>query len=73
LNVTSGDIILRNVMPSGIDFTQTNNCPRVLGPGISCSANVVFKPVVSGTRMGILIVSSSADNPVFVALSGTGE
>jgi hypothetical protein len=54
------------------DFTQTNNCTSI-AVGASCTVNVSFRPVASGTRTGSLTVTSNASNsPTTVALSGTG-
>jgi hypothetical protein len=55
------------------DFTQTNTCGTSIAAGASCTVNVSFRPTASGTRTGTLTVSSNAtNNPLTVALSGTG-
>jgi F5/8 type C domain/Pectate lyase superfamily protein/Abnormal spindle-like microcephaly-assoc'd, ASPM-SPD-2-Hydin len=54
------------------DFSQTNNCGTIAVGG-SCTATVNFTPTVGGARTGTLTVTSNANNnPVTVALSGTG-
>jgi len=55
------------------DFSQTNTCGSSIAAGASCTVSVTFDPTASGTRSGTLTVSSNAsDNPVTVALTGTG-
>jgi hypothetical protein len=55
------------------DFSQTNTCGSSIAAGASCTVNVSFRPVASGTRTGTLTVTSNATNsPLTVGLSGTG-
>jgi hypothetical protein len=55
------------------DFSQTNSCGTSIAAGASCTVNVSFRPIASGTRTGTLTVNSNATNgPTNVALSGTG-
>ena len=55
------------------DFAQSNNCGTSLAAGASCTVSVTFTPTASGTRSGSLAINSNAaNNPVTVALSGTG-
>lgn len=55
------------------DFAQGNNCGASLAAGASCTVSVTFTPTASGTRSGTLTINSNAsNNPVTVALSGTG-
>ncbi|WP_042392969.1 choice-of-anchor D domain-containing protein [Streptacidiphilus carbonis] len=55
------------------DFSQTNTCGTAIAAGASCTVSVVFKPTASGARTGSLTVASNAsDNPLTVALTGTG-
>jgi hypothetical protein len=53
------------------DFVQTNNCPASLNPGASCSISVTFTPAATGTRSGVLTVSSNG-GAASASLSGTG-
>ncbi|WP_433380356.1 choice-of-anchor D domain-containing protein [Actinoplanes sp. CA-142083] len=54
------------------DFTQSNTCGSV-AVGASCTVTVTFKPTTSGTRTGSVTLSSNANNnPVTVALTGSG-
>ncbi|GIH20715.1 choice-of-anchor D domain-containing protein [Rugosimonospora africana] len=55
------------------DYTQTNTCGTSIAAGASCTVSVSFRPTASGTRTGTLTVSGNAtNNPLTVALSGTG-
>jgi len=71
----SGDAALHisSIVTNG-DFVQTNNCTATLAPAASCSIQVSFTPVASGTRTGSLTVSDDAlASPQQVtSLSGTG-
>jgi len=53
-------------------YAQSHDCPAVLAAGASCTIGVTFTPTVTGSRSAKLVVSTSASNPVNVALSGTG-
>ena len=52
-------------------FTQTNNCPAVLGPDGSCTVTITFIPTVIGTFTGTLAVTESAGTVHKIAVSGT--
>jgi hypothetical protein len=55
------------------DFAQTNNCGTSVNAGSSCTINVTFDPVASGSRTATLSVTDSAGNsPQTVSVSGTG-
>lgn len=73
-NVSSANVTVRDISPSGIDFTETNDCPANLAPGATCKIEVTFTPAVTGLRLGTIIVSASDPaSPSFLVLSGTGE
>jgi hypothetical protein len=56
------------------DYAQTNNCPATLTVNSSCSINVTFTPIASGTRIGALSVSDDAQaSPQIVNLTGTAS
>jgi hypothetical protein len=56
------------------DYAQTDNCPATLAANSSCSINVTFTPIASGTRIGALSVSDNAQaSPQTVNLTGTGS
>jgi large repetitive protein len=55
------------------DFGETNNCPASLAPNGSCTINVTFEPLDTGTFNSFVQVSDNApSSPQTVALSGTG-
>jgi hypothetical protein len=55
------------------DFVQSTNCPTVLTGGSRCSVALSFAPSQSGTRQGLLTISSgSGSMPSYVTLTGTG-
>jgi parallel beta-helix repeat protein len=59
---------------STIDFLISgNNCGATLAPQASCSANVSFRPLGFGTRLGSFVVNGNAANaPQSLVISGTG-
>ena len=71
-NPGSADVGIE-VLISGIDFSQTNNCGSTLAAGAKCTVHVIFKPAVSGPRVGTLNITGA--NPAvshIVVLSGSG-
>ncbi|MBW9265798.1 MAG: autotransporter domain-containing protein [Candidatus Thiodiazotropha sp. (ex. Lucinisca nassula)] len=76
---TSGLISFSSISASG-SYSITNNCPMIinglsLGPGASCTVNVVFTPQASGAHNGQLTFVGSDEGIDFtaqVALSGIG-
>jgi len=71
-NVGGATLTISSFATSG-DFGQSNNCGSSLGPGLSCTINVTFKPTAVGTRNGTLTVTDNAGNsPQTAVLSGTG-
>jgi hypothetical protein len=73
-NPSTADIRLGNVLLSGIDFSQKTDCGPTLAAGASCAVQVLFKPVISGPRMGNLVITGSdSGSPHFVAVLGTGK
>jgi len=63
-----------DVLVSGIDFSEKTDCELSLAPGVSCTMQVSFKPVVPGARVGNVDISGSdSGSPHFVALVGTGK
>ncbi|MEW8098001.1 MAG: autotransporter domain-containing protein [Candidatus Thiodiazotropha endolucinida] len=76
---TSGLISFSSISASG-GYSITNNCPMIvnslsLGPGASCTVDVVFTPQVSGANNGQLTFVGSDEGIAFtaqVALSGIG-
>jgi hypothetical protein len=73
-NMTSSNVQLQEIIVSGIDFAQSNDCGQHLAAAAKCRIQVVFKPVISGERLGNLeIVSSASSIPYFVPLTGIGQ
>lgn len=62
-----------NLIATGSDFTQKNNCGTTLAANTSCQINVSFAPVGGGTRGSVLgIFTGATANPQIVSLRGTG-
>lgn len=55
------------------DFTQTSNCPSVLGPNGSCTIFVTFDPSAKAARTGTLTVTTFGNANKSVKLSGQGD
>jgi hypothetical protein len=72
-NPTKSPISLEQILASGIDFSQKNDCGPVLAPGAQCRIQVSFTPVIPGPRTGNLAITESNGNPHFVPLNGTGK
>jgi hypothetical protein len=67
-------IPLEDVLLSGMDFSEKTDCGKTLAPGASCTMQVSFKPVISGSRAGnVDITGTDSGSPHFVALTGTGK
>lgn len=72
-NLSGAVLRFHQVLASGIDFSAANTCGSELAAGAQCTVQVIFKPAISGERLGSLqIVASDADSPHVVPLSGTG-
>ncbi len=70
-NAGSAAYVIAGVSVSG-DFSQTNNCPASLASNSSCSIQVIFTPTATGTRTGLLSVSTAGTAlPLSVSLTGT--
>jgi len=72
-NPTGSPVSLEQILASGIDFSQKNDCGPTLAPGAQCRIQVSFTPVIPGPRAGNLAIGEANGNPHFVALSGTGR
>jgi hypothetical protein len=72
-NPTKSNIALEQIIPSGIDFSQKNDCGQTLAPSGQCTIQVFFKPATSGPRIGNLgVTASDPASPHFIALNGIG-
>jgi hypothetical protein len=73
-NIGNATLELRDITPSGIDFSQSNDCPTVLLANASCTIQVTFKPAITGPRIGtIIITASDPHSPHMLVLNGTGQ
>jgi len=71
-NTGTEPLSISGISASG-DFTQTNSCTANLAVGGTCTIQVAFAPKSLGTGSATLTITSNAsNNPVSVALSGTG-
>lgn len=62
-----------NLIATGPDFPQTNNCGATLAAGASCQISVTFSPLVGTTINSALgIFTSATSNPETVFLVGEG-
>jgi hypothetical protein len=56
------------------DFDEADNCPALLGPGMSCAVQVKFSPSTISPREGVLAVrDDGGSSPQLVLLNGSGE
>jgi hypothetical protein len=73
-NVTKAPVQLEDLVVSGIDFSQANNCGKELAANASCSIQITFRPAIPGDRLGSLEVVGSGSNAAqLIALDGVGE
>jgi hypothetical protein len=69
-----GALRLAGSDPGEFDMASDECSARVLAPGATCAAKVVFVPSTSGDRSAVLVVPSDADaGPDHVSLSGRGS
>jgi len=67
-------LTITDIIPSGIDFKQTNTCGQNLPAGASCTIQVTFKPAITGPRMAtLLILDSDPASPQSIGLNGIGQ
>jgi dienelactone hydrolase len=75
-NVGNTKLYITNIAITGTDaqdFSQTNNCPKHLGGGKSCTITVTFQPTQRGSRSADVSVSDDGGaSPQQVSLTGTG-
>lgn len=74
----SGDatLTLSSIIVTGTnsaDFAQTNTCGATLAAAASCTINVTFSPLVSGTlQASVSVTDNAAGSPQTVSLTGAG-
>jgi hypothetical protein len=68
-------ISFANPWPAGSgSFAITNNCPKTLAAGASCTVSVIFSPVINSFISATLIVTDDASNsPQSALLTGVGK
>jgi hypothetical protein len=70
-NLGNNTLTITSIAVTG-DFAQTNTCSSVTSGG-SCTIDVTFTPLASGTLTGdITITDSEIDSPQTISLTGTG-
>jgi hypothetical protein len=73
-NTGKSTIYIADILTSGIDFSQTNNCVQSLAIGVSCSIQVTFKPATTGERTATLQIDDTDPvSPQRVILTGIGR
>ncbi len=64
---------ITGVVAAGDYVVSSNTCGSSLGIGLKCTIGVEFKPTVTGSRPGdLMILDNAGDSPQVVELSGTG-
>lgn len=54
-------------------FTESDNCPHLLGMGMTCNVKMNFLPSTAGISTGTLFITdSNSGSPEIVALNGVG-
>ena len=70
-NRGSSSVKISDVLISGIDFSQSNNCDKPVPAGGNCSIEVSFHPATSGTRLGAIQIAWSGEgSPHTIPLTG---
>lgn len=70
-NRGSSSVKISDILISGIDFSQSNNCDKPVASGANCSIDVSFHPATSGTRLGALQIAwSGGSSPRTIPLTG---
>ncbi len=65
---------ISNIAINGVEFTQTNTCPAVLGSSTSCIVHVTFAPnSFVGPGATLNITDTAVGSPHSVALKGIGS
>ncbi len=73
LTSNSKKAIALNLIATGPNYSQTNNCGTSLAAGASCQINVTFSPLSGGTVHDVLgIFTNATTNPLAVNLVGAG-
>jgi hypothetical protein len=73
-NAGATTLKITDIVTSGIDFAQSNDCGQSLMPGAACTIQITFKPAITGPRIATLqILDSDPASPQSVVLNGAGR
>jgi Abnormal spindle-like microcephaly-assoc'd, ASPM-SPD-2-Hydin len=73
-NAGSTTLKITDIVTSGIDFSQSNDCGQNLMPGAACTIQITFRPAITGPRLATLqILDSDPSSPQSVVLNGAGR
>lgn len=73
-NTGNSTITIADIVTTGIDFSQADNCNQSLAAGATCTVTVTFKPAIEGERMATLQIDDSDPmSPQTIVLTGTGR
>lgn len=75
-NTGTGNLSITSVSLVGDsgNFTETNRCPKVLGPGIGCPVVITFTPQAKGVLRGAVSIVDDATPPTqAIRLIGIGD
>jgi hypothetical protein len=73
-NPGSSSVDIRGIQISGIDYSESNDCPDRLASEAKCSVDLTFKPAINGTRLGALQLAwSGSGSPRTIPLTGIGQ
>jgi hypothetical protein len=65
---------ITDIVTSGIDFSQSNDCGQTLTPGAACTIQITFRPAIPGPRIATLqILDSDPASPQSIVLNGEGR
>jgi hypothetical protein len=73
-NTGATTLKITDIVTSGIDFSQTNDCGQNLMPGASCTIQISFRPAITGPRIAtVQVLDSDPASPQSVVLNGAGR
>ncbi|MGA8153469.1 MAG: choice-of-anchor D domain-containing protein [Terriglobales bacterium] len=72
-NQSNHSVSIRDIVASGIDFSETDTCQGTLAAGAHCTIDVTFAPAITGLRLGAVLVTTDSPGSLFLVLTGTGE
>lgn len=73
-NAGATTLKITDIVTSGIDFSQSNDCGQALMPGAACTIQITFRPAITGPRIATLqILDSDPASPQSIVLNGEGR